>query len=342
MRFTTLSPDQDRALHEWRQGRPVVLDTHSGTHLCWAVDTATDLRLEPGGTLLLSAARAASLGLPEQDTCLAIDAAGDPGQLRFLMQARTETALTPHPAPAFAPALIALAKQGRLIPAFYLHPAPAEPRTWLRLGEEALTPSEAPAALQRQSTVPLPIKIGAQVIETQALLFAGGPLHEEAVALQVGDPHSLEAPLVRLHSACLTGDVFGSLRCDCGPQLHGALQAMAEEGQGCLLYLPQEGRDTGLSNKLRAYALQDAGLDTIDADATLGFEADERDFAFAAAMLRQQGLERIRLLTNNPKKVATLRKVGIDVTERVPLKIPPHPHNQSYLDTKAQRAGHLL
>ena len=179
-------------------------------------------------------------------------------------------------------------------------------------------------------------------MDTKALLFRGGPLNEDFVALHLGDPTAVDAPLVRLHSACLTGDVFGSLRCDCGPQLHKALHAMTSAEAGCLLYLPQEGRDTGLSNKLRAYALQESGLDTIDADATLGFDADERDFAVAAAMLRLMGLERIRLLSNNPEKVKGLGAHGIEVAERVPLIIPAHDHNAHYLHTKATRAGHQL
>jgi GTP cyclohydrolase II len=148
--------------------------------------------------------------------------------------------------------------------------------------------------------------------------------------------------VVRLHSECLTGDVLGSLKCDCGSQLDGALEAMAAAGWGILLYLRQEGRGIGLVNKLRAYALQDQGFDTVDANLRLGFGDDERDFTVAAAMLKLLGQEQVRLLTNNPRKAAGLEAAGIQVVERVPLRIADNPHNAAYLATKKRRSGHQL
>ena len=147
---------------------------------------------------------------------------------------------------------------------------------------------------------------------------------------------------MRLHSACLTGDLFGSLRCDCGDQLRKAVARLTQAGGGVLLYLDQEGRGTGIRNKMRAYALQDAGLDTIDADAMLGYDADERRYDIAASMLLQLGYRRIRLLTNNPDKIAALGRAGIEVAEVQPLTGLVTRENRRYLSTKAKRAGHTL
>jgi GTP cyclohydrolase II len=163
----------------------------------------------------------------------------------------------------------------------------------------------------------------------------------------IGAQMAGHAPLVRLHSECLTGDVLGSLKCDCGPQLDAALAAMAEEasqnaGWGVLLYLRQEGRGIGLINKLRAYQLQDQGFDTIDANTRLGLPVEARDFPVAARMLGLLGVDAIRLMTNNPAKVAALEGEGVVVAERVPHQLPPGPHNARYLATKRDRAGHLL
>lgn len=164
----------------------------------------------------------------------------------------------------------------------------------------------------------------------------------EHYAMEIGRP-SREAPvLVRLHSACFTGDVLGSLKCDCGPQLHGALDQMASEGGGVLLYLNQEGRGIGLANKMRAYFLQDQGFDTVEANHRLGFEDDERNFSVGAAILADMGIGQVRLLTNNPRKIAMLENLGIKVVERVPLKVGENAVNQSYLATKAAKSGHLL
>ena len=164
----------------------------------------------------------------------------------------------------------------------------------------------------------------------------------EHLAIVIGDPKPESPVLVRLHSECFTGDLLGSLRCDCGDQLRGAIAAIAEAGSGVLIYLAQEGRGIGLVNKLRAYQLQDDGLDTIDANEQLGFDADERVYLPAAQILRDMGFSRVRLLTNNPAKVAALAACGLEVVERVPHAFPATAHSEKYLATKATRSGHLF
>ncbi len=166
---------------------------------------------------------------------------------------------------------------------------------------------------------------------------------EEHLALVMGDVTTGDKPaLVRVHSECLTGDVFGSLRCDCGEQIALAMQAIAEEGSGVLLYMRQEGRGIGFHNKIRAYELQDSGLDTVEANVTLGFDPDLRDYGIGAQILADLGLHQIRLLTNNPKKVVGLEGYGLKVTETVPIVCPPNPHNRQYLETKQRKMGHTL
>lgn len=165
---------------------------------------------------------------------------------------------------------------------------------------------------------------------------------EEHYAIEIGRPDRESAILVRLHSACFTGDVLGSLKCDCGPQLHAALAAMGAHGTGVLLYLNQEGRGIGLANKMRAYSLQDQGFDTVEANHRLGFEDDERDFRIGAAILARMGISKVRLLTNNPAKVDMLSDNGISVEERVPLAVGRGPENEKYLDVKAKKSGHIL
>jgi len=167
----------------------------------------------------------------------------------------------------------------------------------------------------------------------------GGTEHH---AVEIGRLQRSEPVLVRLHSACFTGDVLGSLKCDCGPQLHAALARMGEEGGGVLLYLNQEGRGIGLANKMRAYFLQDRGFDTIEANHRLGFESDERDFRIGAKILKELGFRVVRLMTNNPEKMERLRENGIEVIERIPLKVGCTELNRDYLDTKARKSGHLL
>lgn len=165
---------------------------------------------------------------------------------------------------------------------------------------------------------------------------------EEHYAVEIGAPDRAAPVLCRLHSACFTGDVIGSLKCDCGPQLQAALGQIGAEGAGVLLYLNQEGRGIGLANKMRAYALQDQGFDTVEANHRLGFEDDERDFRLGADILAAMGFGQIRLMTNNPRKVAMMQACGLAVIERVPLRVGRTRYNAGYLDTKATKSGHLL
>ena len=177
---------------------------------------------------------------------------------------------------------------------------------------------------------------------TRVIAYRPASGGNEHLALVVGEPEPPGPVLVRLHSECLTGDLLGSLKCDCGDQLRGAIKVIGNHGAGVLLYLAQEGRGIGLINKLKAYELQDQGFDTIQANERLGFEADERVFAAAAEMLKQLGYTRVRLLTNNPDKVEALTRFGIEVVERVPHAFPANPHNEAYLATKKAKAGHVL
>ncbi len=165
---------------------------------------------------------------------------------------------------------------------------------------------------------------------------------EEHYAVEIGTPARNTPVLARLHSACVTGDLMGSLKCDCGPQLRGALAQMGSEGAGVLLYLNQEGRGIGLANKMRAYSLQDQGFDTVEANHRLGFEDDERDFRIGSEILRNMGFSSVRLLTNNPNKISRMEENGLKVTERVPLIVGENPHNTNYLATKAKKSGHFL
>lgn len=187
-----------------------------------------------------------------------------------------------------------------------------------------------------RASVPLRLAENAEVVMFRAEL--GG---DEHFAVIVGDIDPQEPPLVRLHSQCITGDILGSLKCDCGDQLQGALAMMSAAGGGILLYLAQEGRNIGLLNKMRAYALQDSGLDTVDANHALGFEMDERYFLPACRMLEELGVHRLRLITNNPDKIAQLEASGFSVSERVPLNPPSNRHNEHYIETKRTRAGHM-
>ena len=201
--------------------------------------------------------------------------------------------------------------------------------------------------IERVATAKMPTRFGYFDSHSYSSMV-DGRVH---VALTVG----IEAPgstgrfppierpvLVRVHSQCLTGDVFGSLRCDCGPQLHQALQRVQQEGLGVVLYINQEGRGIGLANKLRAYALQDSGLDTVEANQHLGFRPDEREFGTGAQILHDLGVRRLRVLTNNPKKLSGLQGYGVEVVEQIPLRVEPNPHNQKYLETKRDKLGHLL
>ncbi|MEI9852953.1 MAG: GTP cyclohydrolase II [Sphingomonas sp.] len=335
-----------RAIDALRRGWPVTL---GGLELL-PVETADAGRLaafDPEGEapLLLSQGRAATLKLTNQR-----DAADGPvlvmrGWIDFDMataladpQLDLATPLKgPFRAiaidePGSAAAALQLARIAGLLPAFFVRPA--------RAGD-AITPGDIAAhedagRLRIAARARLPLE-GAE--DAEIVAFRSDEGAQEHVALLIGQPDG-GPPLVRLHSECLTGDVLGSLKCDCGPQLHAAIAAIEKNGWGILLYLRQEGRGIGLINKLRAYALQDQGFDTVDANTRLGFAVDARNFAVAARMLALLGQREVRLLTNNPAKVAALEAAGIAVAERVPHALPPNPHNARYLATKRDRTGH--
>ena len=338
----------ERAIAALRAGRPVGL----GTTTLLAVETATlallDL-LDPDhqARLLLSGHRAAALGLGNardaadpgrpvvlarcpwlgQDEALAL---ADPGQDLARAPIGPLAPLTSAAEPLTA--AIELARLAGLLPALWILGPSIDVTTSLEL---SALDAPARATIVARATLPLD-----GLPPSQMVSFRDPASGEDHVALVIG-AFGGEPPLVRLHSECLTGDVFGSLKCDCGPQLKQALRLIGDSGGGVLLYLRQEGRGIGLANKLRAYQLQDRGLDTVDANRRLGFADDERDYRMAAAMLRALGVDRVRLLTNNPAKVAGLERESLAVTERVAHHMPTNPHNADYIATKQTRSGHL-
>ena len=347
-----------RAIDELRRGAPVVVESDGGALTILAVelaDAASLGTLEATGraALILAHPRAALLNIVNQRAAAASDAvwveraawmdlaasvaAADPVRDLATPFKGPFTSLDPGTLADAANAGVRLAKLGGLLPAVFAVREIDDQA--LCVTSTAVIAHNPAATLRLVTRAQLPLD-GAESTEVVAFRAVdGGPEH---LALLIGDP-ALSAPvLTRLHSACLTGDVLGSLKCDCGPQLRGAVASIAAAGGGILLYLQQEGRGIGLINKLRAYALQDQGFDTVDANLRLGFAADERDFALAAAMLRLLGVAQVRLLTNNPDKVAGLEAGGIGVTERVAHAMPANPHNTQYLDTKRARQGHLL
>jgi 3,4-dihydroxy 2-butanone 4-phosphate synthase/GTP cyclohydrolase II len=196
--------------------------------------------------------------------------------------------------------------------------------------------------VERVATVTLPTEYGNFIAHAYRSNYdcSGGELLH--LALVRGEPEKRESALVRVHSECLTGDVFGSLRCDCGPQLHAAMRMVDEAGEGVVLYMRQEGRGIGLLEKLKAYELQEQGLDTVEANEALGYDADLRDYGMGAQILADLGLRKIRLITNNPRKIVGLEGYGLEVLERVPLIIEPNEFNKRYLAAKEQKLGHLL
>ncbi len=239
-------------------------------------------------------------------------------------------------------AALALAKLARLLPAALIarmRPGYAGDLLSVEADDILAYPASAAAGLVRiaEATVPM-----AEAPDARVVAFRPPDGGIEHLAILIGQPENADAPLVRLHSECFTGDLLGSLRCDCGPQLHQAFRRMTAEGAGVVLYMAQEGRGIGLVNKLRAYTLQDAGLDTLDANRALGFMADERSFTPAATMLKSLGIARVRLLTNNPDKIAGLEACGIDVVGRVSHAIAANGVNDDYLETKARRFGHFI
>jgi GTP cyclohydrolase II len=343
-------PAIERAIAALKAGRPVRV----GASIVLSVETATQAMLElvdPKGCapMLLSGARAMALGLGnahdvagearpvEVRHCDWLDRAAarslaDPG-LDFDRGPIGPLAAIPVEHAEDSAAALTLARLAGLLPALWLVDAETnvaiDPATVEHASESPVATIVARAKLPVDGLPP-----------SQMVAFRDPASGEEHVALVVG-AFGGKPPLVRLHSECLTGDVFGSLKCDCGPQLKEALRLLGEAGGGVLLYLRQEGRGIGLANKLRAYALQDRGLDTVDANRRLGFADDERNYGMAAAMLRALGLDRVKLLTNNPNKVAGLAGEGIEVIERVPHHMPVNPHNADYVATKKKRSGHL-
>jgi GTP cyclohydrolase II len=275
----------------------------------------------------------------------------DPELLRGLADPTMEQAVRKLPIEAKLPVLarpaLALAKLARLLPAVLA--APARPEATADAARLELLsvsavdvlayPSGAAASLRRVAEAQVPMD---KAPDARVIAFRTEDGAIEHLAIVVGRPEAATAPLVRLHSECFTGDLLGSLRCDCGSQLRGAIGRMAEEGAGVLLYLAQEGRGIGLVNKLRAYTLQDRGLDTLDANRALGWGADERSFLTAATMLDALGIKQIRLLTNNPNKLAALAACGVEVVGREAHSFAPNGVNDQYLATKAERFGHLL
>lgn len=307
--------------------------------------------------LLISAARAATLKLANQREAAVPHApvlisGGEPFTLRHA-QTVADPALDldrplkgPFRAEAIAwqveaEAALELARIAGILPAFMIDPDEAgEP---VQIGASDLAAWQDRAALRIVTRARLPVSA---CEDAEIVAFRSTDDLREHVALVIGQQRGEVPPLVRLHSECLTGDILGSLKCDCGPQLDAALHAMADEaangGWGALLYLRQEGRGIGLINKLRAYRLQDQGVDTVEANQRLGLPDEARDFPVAARMLDLLGVRAIRLMTNNPKKVAALEAAGVNVAERVPHQLPDNPHNARYLATKRDRSGHLL
>jgi GTP cyclohydrolase II len=346
-----------QAIDALRRGWPVTITSDTGAATFLAVETADDPRLaayDPDKTadLLLSSHRATVLKLANQrdaatpglpvlvervrwlDLPAALALADPASDLATPLKGPYRT--KPLADADVAAAALALARLAGLLPALFLLDGAREGET--SVSTAAVRDYEEPANLVIAARARLPVAAAEQA---EIVAFRGPADSTEHVALIIGAPDG-SPPLVRLHSECLTGDVLGSLKCDCGPQLAEALREISGSGWGILLYLRQEGRGIGLINKLRAYALQDQGFDTVDANLRLGFAIDARDFGVAARMLTLLGQDRIRLLTNNPAKVAGLEAKGITVVERLPLALPSNPHNAHYLDVKRDRTGHLL
>ena len=356
-----MTPDTDlalaRAVDDLRRGELVrIVDGAASLRIVAAELASADSlkRLESSGPadLLLSPERAATLKignqrpaagaaavaitrLPWLDLVASLAAADPVSDLSTPFKGPFPTRLLGDHSRA-SEAAIALAKRAALLPAVFAVRDAAPVADEIAADAGAVLAWRRATRLRIVSRAKLPLG-GAE--DSAVVAFRptdGGPEH---LALVIGTPGPV--PLVRVHSACLTGDVLGSLKCDCGPQLRAAVSRIASEG-GILLYVQQEGRGIGLLNKLRAYALQDQGFDTVDANLRLGFGDDERDFDLAAAMLTQLGASRIRLLTNNPRKGRDLEAHGIVVAEQVPHVLPANPHNARYLETKRDRQGHQL
>ncbi|PVX28298.1 GTP cyclohydrolase II [Sphingomonas pokkalii] len=341
------------AVDALRRGWPIAIRGTGGTLRLLAVETGDGERLaafDSAGTapVLLSAGRAATLKLANQRDAATPDAPVLIERVDWLdFDAATALAdpqfdlATPLKGPFraipvvqadAAAAALRLARIAGMLPAFFVLEGESEDSITLA----DIDAHEDADRLRIVGRARLPVEAAE---DAEIVAFRTDEMPGEHIALLIGQPNG-EAPLVRLHSECLTGDMLGSLKCDCGPQLKAAVAEISKSGWGILLYLRQEGRGIGLINKLRAYALQDQGFDTVDANTRLGFAIDARNFRVAARMLTLLGQPRIRLLTNNPQKVETLRAAGVDVAERVPHVLPANPHNARYLATKRDRTGH--
>jgi GTP cyclohydrolase II len=352
-----------RAAADLRRGTPVLL-TGEAPLILLAAETAGPrglgelamLAAEPPVLLLAPMRAAAVLHRPvEQGSpVVALVLSGEllaPETLRGMADPTVEGLLPaqpePAPVPELAPAALILAKLGRLLPAVLAAPVRADIDAAADMfglftvpaADLMAYPAAAAAGMRQIASARVPLE---NAPDSRVIAFRTEGSAIEHLAIVVGHPETAEAPLVRIHSECFTGDLLGSLRCDCGAQLRGAIARMAEEGAGVLLYLAQEGRNIGLVNKLRAYTLQDRGLDTLDANRALGWGADERNFLVAATMLQAIGVNRIRLLTNNPDKLAALAACGVEVVGREAHAFAPNGVNDHYLATKAERFGHLL
>jgi len=360
----------DAAVIALRRGEPVLLDGRDSAILALAAEFVTDANLARLRAvsrrplrMVLTRRRAVALGLARREAApgalsgaVSIAVAPDLSAAVIRNLADPAASLGVEPPglgtePAMAEggelAAVALARLAALLPAALVQPLAASEAALARrrtdfavvASEAVLTRRAAAVGVTRVAEARVPL---AEAEDAQLIAFRPGDGGTEHLAIVIGKPDPAAPVLVRLHSECFTGDLLASLRCDCGDQLRGAVAAITKTGGGVLLYLAQEGRGIGLINKLRAYQLQDAGFDTVDANEQLGFEVDERVYLPAAEMLRQLGFVTVRLLTNNPEKVAALDRYGIHVAERVPHVFPANGHNEGYLRTKATRSGHLL
>ncbi len=354
------------AITALRRGEPVLIRHDQISVLAIAAELVTEenlLRLREisraPARIVLTRRRAVALGLaPREELSGALTISVSPEMpaavIRNLANPAASLGAEPPgfgPAPVLAKggalAAVALAKLAALLPAaLVLRIGQAEAALFARRGDLATIEATAvfsrdaeAAGLERVAEARVPL---AEAENARLIAFRPRDGGGEHLAILIGAPDPAAPVLVRLHSECFTGDLLASLRCDCGDQLRGAIAAIARAGDGVLLYLAQEGRGIGLVNKLRAYQLQDSGFDTLDANEQLGFDADERVYLPAAEMLRQLGFGTVRLLTNNPDKVAALERYGIRVAERVPHIFPSNGHNERYLRTKATRSGHFL
>ena len=346
-----------RALAEFRSNRPVVFSSQDGKfHIALPVDGLDAARLHAFEhlcapaipKLIVTARRARALGIESDGpVALALPQVGSAESILSLVEDAhsDEAAEVAGLADKSADAAIELAKIAQCLPALLM--AEIESATSAMIEPPLVTVgSDAVMKFGRADLHSLEIASEAKVplhggIATRFVVFRDS-IGGGSVAIIVGAPDLSKPVPVRLHSACLTGDVFGSSRCDCGDQLRLATKRLNEEGGGIILYLEQEGRGLGLANKMRAYALQDEGLDTVDANTTLGFDDDERDYGIAARMLQKLGCTRVYLMTNNPAKLDGLSGLGIEVVGRKPLHAPINAHNRRYMTAKAMRAGHKL